>query len=204
MNPFKTVELFEQAMAKYTGAPYTVAVDSCTNALFLCLKYHYDENDIKTIVLPKRTYLSVPMSVLHAGFKVQFSDISWQGIYQLYPLPVYDSAKRLTSGMYIEDSFMCLSFHIKKHLPIGKGGMILTSSKYAAKWFKMKRYEGRSEKPYHEDQIDELGWNMYMIPEQAARGLTLLQNYPKHNEDLTEEYRDLTTFNIFKDYEKDL
>ena len=45
--------------------------------------------------------------------------------------------------MYIEDSFMCLSFHTKKHLKIGKGGMILTNSKEAVEWFKMARYEGR-------------------------------------------------------------
>ena len=51
--------------------------------------------------------------------------------------------------MYIKGSFMCLSFHVKKLLPIGKGGMILCDDREAVNWFKQARYEGRSEKPYH-------------------------------------------------------
>ena len=102
--------------------------------------------------------------------------------------------------MYIPNTYMCLSFHIKKHLKIGKGGMILTDNEEAAIWFRKARYEGRSEKLYHEDDIDMLGWNMYMTPQQASMGLSLLQNYPKHSEDLDENngYRDLTEFTIFK------
>jgi dTDP-4-amino-4,6-dideoxygalactose transaminase len=97
---------------------------------------------------------------------------------------------------------MCLSFHIKKHLKIGKGGMILTDNPYAAEWFRVVRYEGRHEKMYIEDDITELGWNMYMTPEQAARGLALMQNIPLDNPDLDEGngYRDLTEFTVFKDY----
>ena len=104
--------------------------------------------------------------------------------------------------MYIPGSFMCLSFHIKKHLKIGKGGMILCDNERAAKWFKAKRYEGRtSGVPYHKDQIDEEGWNMYMSPEQATRGLMLMQDYPRYMPDLIENppYRDLTTFALFRD-----
>ena len=56
---------------------------------------------------------------------------------------------------------------------------------------------------YHEDMIDEEGWNMYMTPEQAARGLTLMQNYPENMEDIPENppYRDLTEFELFKNIE---
>jgi dTDP-4-amino-4,6-dideoxygalactose transaminase len=95
---------------------------------------------------------------------------------------------------------MCLSFHIKKQLPIGKGGMILTDNKDAADWFKRARYEGRSEKYYKDDNIDMIGWNMYMTPQEAAHGLCLMQNYPRHNSDMSElnGYRDLTEFTIFK------
>jgi dTDP-4-amino-4,6-dideoxygalactose transaminase len=199
MNPFTVVEMFEEAMAEYTGSPYAVAVDNCTDALFLCCKYM----EVKAVNIPSRTYLSVPQSIIHAGGKVIFDTRmnNWKGIYQLWPYPIYDAAKRLTSGMYISDSFMCLSFHIKKHLPIGKGGMILTSDPDAVEWFKKARYEGRSEVPYQLDDIDMVGWNMYLTPEQAARGLYLLQNLPKHNEDLKETYRDLTEFKIFKQYD---
>jgi hypothetical protein len=140
------------------------------------------------------------MAIIHAGAEVVFEDIEWKGIYQLKPYPIYDSAKRFTSGMYIKDSYMCLSFHIKKHIKLGKGGMILTNDEYAIEWFKKARYEGRSEKFYKEDDIDMLGWNMYMTPQQAAHGLALMQNISKDNEDLPEDggYRDLTSFSVFK------
>lgn len=194
-NPYNIVREFESCIAVYTGAPYAVSVDSCTNALFLCCKFL----NVGDVEIPERTYLSVPMSVIHAGGRAIFRDVEWDGIYQLKPYPIWDAAKRFTSGMYIPKTYMCLSFHIKKHLKIGKGGMILTDDADAVRWFKKARYEGRSEKLYHEDNIDMLGWNMYMTPQQASHGLALMQNMPKHNKDLDEPngYRKLTEFKIF-------
>jgi dTDP-4-amino-4,6-dideoxygalactose transaminase len=163
---------------------------------------------VTQVTIPSKTYLSVPQSIIHSGGEVIFDTSeetnSWKGIYQLKPYPIYDSAKRLTSNMYIPNSFMCLSFHIKKHLKIGKGGMILTDNADAVKWFKKARYEGRSEKLYHEDDIDMLGWNMYMTPQEASHGLALMQNYPLEMPDLDENngYRDLTEFSVFKNCKK--
>ena len=195
-NPFKIVNMFEDEVAEYTGAPYAISVDSCTNAIFLSCKYL----NVGKVMVPSRTYLSVPGAVIHAGGEVIFDNRMWTGIYQLKPYPLYDAAKRLTSGMYIPGTYMCLSFHIKKQLPLGKGGMILTDSFKAAQWFKKARYEGRNEVNYHEDDIDMLGWNMYMTPQQASHGLALMQNYPEHSPDLGENkgYRDLTSNNVFK------
>lgn len=201
-NPFKIVQMFEEEIAEYTGSPYAVSVDSCTNALFLTCKYL----QVKEVTIPCKTYLSVPMSIIQSGGEVVFDKRPqtnhWAGVYQLKPYPIYDSAKRLTSNMYIKNSYMCLSFHIKKTLPIGKGGMILTDNEDAVKWFKKARYEGRSEKFYKEDDITSLGWNMYMTPVEAAIGLSLLQNYPDHMLDNMEinGYQDLTEFTIFKKY----
>jgi dTDP-4-amino-4,6-dideoxygalactose transaminase len=195
-NPYKIVQMFEEEVAEYTGAPFAVAVDSCTNALFLACKYL----NVKEVIIPKKTYLSVPMSIIHSGGEVVFEDRKWQGIYQLKPYPIYDSAKRFTSDMYLPGTFMCLSFHIKKQLAISKGGMILTDNYKAVEWFRKARYEGRGEVNYKEDMIDMLGWNMYMTPQQAAHGLALMQNYPEHVPDLEENngYRDLTEFPVFK------
>lgn len=205
-NPFKVVQMFEEEMSNYTGAPYAVSVDSCTNALFLSVQYCKQTLGKKEITIPAKTYLSVPQSILHAGCDVIFDKSeatnNWKGIYQLNPYPIYDSAKRLTSGMYIPGSFMCLSFHVKKHLGLGKGGMILTDNADAVKWFKKARYEGRNEVNYIDDDIDMLGWNMYMTPQIATHGLSLMQNFPLHTEDLGENggYRDLTEFTVFKDF----
>lgn len=186
--------MFEEEVAEYTGAPYAVSVDSCTNALFLCCKYL----NVKNVEIPKKTYVSVAQSIMHAGGVVSLGDDDWQGAYQLKPYPIYDAAKRFTSSMYQPNTFMCLSFHIKKHLKIGKGGMILTDNIDAVKWLKKARYEGREEVPYHADDISTLGWNMYMTPVEAATGLMLMQNLPRHNEDLMEYYPDLSKFSLFK------
>ena len=197
-NPYKIVKMFEEEVAHYTGAPYAVSVNSCTNALFLCCKYL----EVEEVTIPARTYLSVPQSILQAGGTLKFDEnLKWEGVYPLSPYPIYDAAKRLTSDMYIPGSYMCLSFHIKKHLKIGKGGMILTDNKEAVDWFRRARYEGRGEVKYHEDNIDTEGWNMYMTPEQATRGLMLMQNYPPHVPDIPEEppYRDLREFPLFSE-----
>ena len=208
-NPYKIVKMFEEEMAFYTGAKYAVSVDSCTNALFLSLMYiKSTQKPIsifdKEVNIPSKTYLSVPMSIIHAGFQPVFDRTrnDWSGTYQLKPYPIYDSAKRLTSDMYIDGSFMCLSFHMKKTLGIGKGGMILTDNEDAVEWFKKARYEGRGEKLYHEDNIQMLGWNMYMTPQQAAHGLALMQNYDMVIPDLGEKngYKDLTENDVFKKY----
>ncbi len=200
-NPYAIVEMFEEEVAEYVGAPYAVAMDSCTNALFLCLKYLKAEG--MEIEIPKKTYLSVPMAIIHAGAKPFFRDVEWSGMYQLKPLPVFDSAKRFTSGMYWPDTFICLSFHIKKFLSIGKGGMILTDDFAAVSWLTKARYEGRSQGNYKDDDIKTIGWNMYMTPQQAAHGLCLLQNYPEHAADLEEEggYKDLTLNTLFRGLE---
>jgi len=199
-NPYKIVQMFEEELATFTGAPYAISVDSCTNAIFLCCTYL----KVKEVTIPSKTYLSVPQSIIHAGGEVIFDKTekanSWSGIYQLKPYPIYDAAKRLKKEMYIEGTFMTLSFHIKKNLGISKGGMILTDNEKAAQWFKKARYEGRSEKNYKEDDFTFLGWNMYMTPQQAAHGLALLQNYSSQASDQDElnGYRDLTEFSIFK------
>jgi len=195
-NPYKIVKMFEETVADYCGSQYAVSVDNCTDALLLCCEYL----KVKEVTIPSKTYLSVPQSIMHAGGTVKFKDYGWSGVYQLEPYPIYDAAKRFTSGMYRQGTLMCLSFHIKKHLKIGKGGMILTDSKEASDWFKRGRYEGRSEAMYHEDDISINGRNAYMTPEQAARGLMLMQNYPEHVSDLPEmpTYRDLREFTLFK------
>ena len=201
-NPYEVVKMFERAVADYTGAPYAVSVDSCTNALFLSCMYENVKG--RKVVIPKRTYLSVPQSIMHAGGEVVFEDREWQGIYNLGNTKIYDAAKRFTSDMYLPNTHMCLSFHIKKILKISKGGMILTDDKEAVEWLREARYEGRSEGVrYQDDDIKLLGWNMYMTPQQAAHGLALMQNMPKDIADLKEEpgYRDLTEFTLFKNCE---
>lgn len=192
-NPYTVVEQFEREVALYAGSKYAVAVDSCSNALFLCLKYINRTDTIITI--PKRTYISVPCSIIHAGYRVMFKDIDWSGIYQLSPLPVFDGATRFKKNMYT-GGMHCLSFHAKKHLKIGKGGMILTDNEEEADWLRLARFNGREQIPYEACDFRMIGWNFYMTNMDAARGLWLLDSIPDDNEDICNPYPDLSKYNI--------
>jgi dTDP-4-amino-4,6-dideoxygalactose transaminase len=197
-DPWDIVDAFEKLVAQYAGSKYAVAVDNCTDAAFLCLKYL---NAGGTITVPAKTYISVPQAIIHAGCKLEFEDYDWNGIYQLKPFPVIDGATRFTKDMYVPGTYHCLSFHIKKTLAIGKGGMILTDDKDAYDWFKLARYEGRDiTKPYDQDRVSFCGWNMYMPPEQAARGVELFLKLSETNPDCggSWKYPDLRDFPLFR------
>lgn len=203
---YKITEDFERALSDYTGAPYVVAVDNQSNALFLSLIY--EDVKGKEITIPSRTYPSVPCEIIHAGGKVKFKLVegkTLKGAYQLEPTRVWDSALRFTYDMYIPNTYMCLSFTGPyKHLKLGKAGAILTDDYQAHLWFKRARFSGRRECSYHTDNFDMLGWNMYMLPELAARGLLLIKQFydfqgkPIHNEDLELPYPDLSKFEVYK------
>jgi dTDP-4-amino-4,6-dideoxygalactose transaminase len=202
---YKITEDFEKSLSEYTGAPFVVTVDNQSNALFLSLMY---EKVLGIeIEIPSRTYPSVPCEIIHAGAKVKFKSIDGEtlkGSYQLYPTKVWDSALSFTYGMYKPNTHMCVSFTGPyKHLKLSKGGAILTDDYEAYKWFKRARYSGRRECSYHEDNLDMLGWNFYMIPELSARGLILMNQFyrngePIHNEDIELPYPDLSKFEIYK------
>lgn len=215
VNPHKVTADFEQAICDYTNAPYCVAVDNQSNALFLCLEYvsieiSWRRELERNVIIPKHTYPSVPCEIIHAGFKPVFieSEPILTGEYQLKPYPIWDSALRFTADMYRSNQFQCLSFTgAYKHLKLSKGGAILTDNKDAYEWFKKARFSGRSECSYHEDDFDDnpvCGWNMYMMPEIAARGLLMMSQFynadgtKKHNEDLSLPYPDLSKFKLWR------
>jgi dTDP-4-amino-4,6-dideoxygalactose transaminase len=202
----KITEDFEKEVAKYTGAPYVVALDNQSNALFLSL--YYENIKDKEITIPSRTYPSVPCEIIHAGGKVKFNKVegtTLKGAYQLEGSRTWDSALRFTHNMYVPGSFMCISFTGPyKHLKLGKGGAILTDDFTAYLWFKRARFSGRRECSYHGDNFDMLGWNFYMMPEIAARGLLLMTQFyenisgaPKNNPDLELPYPDLSQYKIY-------
>ena len=195
-NPTEVVDIFEKKVADFCGSKFAVAVDCCSNAIFLILKYINNPQKVK---IPYFTYASVPMQILHAGYEFEFVDKQWSGTYKLDPLDVWDFAGRWTKGMY-EGGFAALSFQIKKRLPIGRGGMILCDDYDAYTWFKKACYDGRDlGKNYMEDDIEMLGWHMYMTPEDAARGIILMDNISEINDDSHSHmsYKDLRLNKVF-------
>ena len=203
---YRVTEEFEEELAKYTGAKFAVTVDNMSNSLFLALMYEKVQD--QEITIPARTYPSVPCEIIHAGAKVKFKPVKGKtltGAYQLEPTNIWDSALTFTADMYKPGTHMCVSFTGPyKHFKLSKGGAILTDDLDAYHWFKRARYSGRRECSYHDDNLDMLGWNFYMMPELAARGLLLMNQFyntdgsKKHNEDLTLPYPDLSKFDVYK------
>lgn len=198
-DPWDIVDIFEKEVASYSGSKYAVSVDNCTDALFLCLKYLQASGEI---IVPCRTYMSVPSTIIAAGCTVKFADIQWSGTYSLNPYPIVDGATRFTKNMYQKGTYHCLSFHKKKILSIGKGGMILTDDKDAYEWFKLARYSGRDiTVPFSEMPEPKMcGWNMYMPPEQAAIGLQRFYDVSETNQDMAQssDYPDVSNFEVYK------
>ena len=193
-DPWDIVDLFEKKIARFTGSKYAVAIDCCTNAIFLSLKYC---NQKKTIIIPENTYISVLSAIRLANYKFKVQKINWNGNYQLNPLPIIDSATKFTKNMYQRKTLTCLSFHHRKHLPIGRGGMVLVDSKKAYNWFKKARYDGRDlYVSYDKDNFKSIGWHMYMTPEQAAFGLELLKKFDDQKVDKAnhKSYKDISRY----------
>lgn len=210
MNPYTIVGEFEKRISEWCGAKYGVAVESGTAAIFLSLQWRKKEmGKIGQVMIPSKTYPSVPCSIIHCGGTVKFINVMWKGEYELGTLRIWDSALRLKRDMYDDrlktlNGLQCLSFHIKKHLPIGRGGMILTDDKDAYDWLKKARFDGREPIPLKDDNFTMLGWNCYLEPTQAARGVQLFevlrQKYPNGQDDLDVEeqaYPDLSKFKIY-------
>lgn len=187
---YQKVKIFETELSRYTGAPYVVCVDCCTNALFLCLIY----SRAKSVIIPRNTYIGVALAALHAQKKIIFDKREWMGVYQLKNTNIYDAAKRLTHNMYIAKTNMCLSFHYKKHLPIGRGGAILTDNKKFYDWLLLARNNGKDVDKLLPLQMFKVpGYNMLLHPDLACKGSQLLRKLPKYNEDLPiENYGDLS------------
>lgn len=222
-NPHQVTRDFEAALCEYTGSPYAVAVTSCTMALLLAVAWRLrnkgawpvpkdsayyvqcEEEGRFRVQIPKRTYVSVPMSIIHAGGRPTFRDEEWVGAYQLKPLPVWDSARWFTSGIYTRFAnkpgrMICVSFHAAKTLGDTQGGAILLDDPDAAAWLRRARFDGRTEGVTPtDDSFDMVGWHCYLSPDVAARLLWQLSVLPMHNDPLpNDDYPDLSEIGIFK------
>lgn len=174
------LDMFEQRLCEYTGSPFAVVVDRCTNAIILALKYL----DVQRVSIPNHTYLSVPMMCINYGITVEFDNRQWRGHYQLNNSPVYDYAVGFEKNMFVPGQIQCLSFQQKKRLAIGKGGAILLDDQDMYNALRRMRHDGRDSRIHiSNDNPDDIiiGYHMNMSPDEAAKGILLLNQ-------LSEEY----------------
>jgi dTDP-4-amino-4,6-dideoxygalactose transaminase len=163
-----TIVEFENVIKQFYNAPYAIAVDCCTHAIELCLRV------LKPIKVscPNRTYLSVPMTFEKLNIEWSFNETRWNDYYYITNTNIIDAAVYWKKNGYIAGSMMCLSFQYKKHLNIGRGGMILLDNEEQYHTLKKMRYDGRTDdKPWAEQDVDTMGYHYYMTPENAEIGL---------------------------------
>lgn len=200
MNPYDVVRQFEARLCEYTGAKYAVTTNSCTMALLLACAWFKRTQGKAEVCIPRRTYVSVPMSILHAGHSVIFRQEDWRGSYRLAPLPVWDSARMFTGNMFSPGQMQCVSFHASKILGDTQGGAILHDDDVADKWLRKMRFDGRTEGVApKDDTFDCVGFHCYLSNDVAARLLLKLSVLPRENAPLpNDDYPELSTMEIFK------
>ena len=194
---FKTIELFEKKIADFFGAPYAITVDCCTHALELCLRYQETEH----YSVPKRTYVSVPLLAKKLNISFDWREEEWEDYYYLGETNIIDAAVLWKKDSYITNTFMCVSFQFRKHLSLGRGGIILTDNQQAAEKLKRMSYDGRHPNlPWREQNIDMIGYHYYMTPETAKIGLEKLpraiSTEPKKW--VVTDWPDLSKMDVFK------
>jgi len=193
---WNTVTEFEKKIAEFFGAPYAVAVDSCTHGLELCLRYTKHHR----ILCPTKTYLSIPMLADKLNLPLTFERVDWAELYYLGN-GIYDAATMWRKDSYRSGKFMCLSFQYQKHLSLGRGGMILCPDETSYNQLKKMSYDGRLPGiPWRGQDIDTMGYHYYMTPETAQLGLDKLQAAIDTPPRIWshEDYPDLTQMKIFK------
>lgn len=198
-DPFEVVRMFELALARYAGSLFAVATTSCTTALLIALANWKHMHGPVTVSIPKHTYIGVAQSVLNAGHRIEFHDEDWTGSYLLRGTNIEDSARLFTSGMYTPGRMVCCSFQWTKHLAIGQGGCILHDDPYSDEWMRRYRFDGRREFAPINDPGTTRGVHAYMMPRDAAEGLSRLAALPDDNEPLpNSQYPDLSKLEVFQ------
>lgn len=188
------VQLFEQAIANYYNAPYAVATDCCTHAIELCLRLIKP----KSVTCPNHTYLSIPMTFVKLNLNWNFVEEQWANYYYIGNTNIIDAAVYFKENSYIPNTLMCLSFQYKKHLNLGRGGMILCDNLEHQKLLKKLRYDGRLDDiPWADQNIDCIGYHYYMTPETAEIGLQKF-NQVKNSLSKNWSYKDYPNLKNFK------
>ena len=187
---------FENEVAEFFGAPEAVVTDCCSHALELALRA---KNPTGIATVPVYTYMSIPMTLAKLGIEYEFTQDPWQEYYHVID-NIYDAATLWRPKSYVPGTIMTLSFQFKKHIPIGRGGMILLDDHDLANRLRRMSHDGRNRyDDQWNDTVTELGYHYYMTPEDAARGIDLfIQLKDKPAKVWTNnDYRALTDFPVF-------
>lgn len=191
---------FEDAWARYCGAQYAVGVGSCSDALFLTLRYLHDALRAREVVTTPMSFWATSEAALRAGLRVQYRDIGpdgcmmilppvpmmSQGVVPLpvnlygYPAPclpdaVEDAAQ--SHGIPLRGWASCASFYPTKNLgAMGQAGAVVTNDVQLRDWVRMARSHSEAVERFRHWGVTG---NLRMDPLQAS---ILLAKLPHLNE----------------------
>lgn len=175
-----TVEAFEDALCKATGAPYAVVVNSGTAALHLAYGLLFKPG--QWIRMPAISFVATSNAALYCGLGIEFVDTS-----MMTGLTYTDTEVGVELGgqptghqhiivdachsfRYVPEAMATiLSFHPAKHVTCGEGGAILTGDATLAERARWLRAHGRID-----GKMQAMGFNYRMPDLNAALGLSQL------------------------------
>jgi dTDP-4-amino-4,6-dideoxygalactose transaminase len=194
---FEAVTEFEEKIASFFGAPYAVAVDCCTHGIELCMRY----KNVEKMIVPAHTYISVPLLSKKLNIELEWKEEDWRDYYYIGNTNIIDAAVLWRKDSYIPNSFMCISFQFRKHLSLGRGGVILCQEESDSQNLKKMSYDGRMPNiPWADQNISTMGYHYYMTPEVASMGLKKLPDAieSKPRQWTLADWPDLRKMDIFK------
>ena len=219
---------FEREFAAYVGAPYAIALSSCTTALHLAMVLAgIKEGD--EVLCPSLSFIATANAIRYVGATPVFVDID-PGTYNIDPnrveeaigprtrailavhqvgmpaamnelgaiarrrgLVLMEDAACASGSKYMGEQvghphslLACFSFHPRKVLSTGEGGMITTADEHVAARARRLRQHAmsvsdlarHSSNKIVSESYDEVGFNFRMTDMQAALGLVQLQRLP--------------------------
>mgnify|MGYP006279662331 CR=1 FL=1 len=219
------VEEFEKKIAEFTGARYSVAINSCTSGQFIMsiiLELQPDDE----VILPAFTWISTANAIEFLGAKPVFCDISLDtfnintGLIReyittrtkaIYPVSLFGLVSDMNEishiaanhnlrivedcacglGAHIGDTHCglfgeggVLSFHPRKSITTGEGGMIITNHESVDRLARSLRDHGadindyarhKAKKSFQMSEFRRLGYNMRMTDLQGAMGVAQIE-----------------------------
>lgn len=206
----------EKALANYVGSKEVVAVDSCTSALFLSLKWE-SMKGVTHVGIPSMTVPLVANAAIEAGMTIKFHDeTEWVGsAYELLGTDVIDSAHELRRGQYAalrklgltEHAKVCFSFYPTKTVGSADGGAIATDDVEFATWARSAATYGRIQGDKYnnswEYDVAMVGYKRHYTNLQAAivlEQLDRLDNTNKRRQEIVKKYNQKLYYNNDSDY----
>lgn len=196
---FKTVELFEQKIAEFFGAPFAVACDSATSCMELALYF----TKAQEINVNTHTYLSVAFLADKLKIKRNWVNERWENYYFLTD-SVIDGAVLWEKDVYkkpeLNGKLVAISHQYQKHLSVGHLGSLLVPDKQTYDIIKKMSYDGREPViPWRNQNISTFGLHVYAQPELCEIALSKLENAinTKPRKWFYEDWPDISKFDIF-------